>query len=52
MVVAYRTARHPPQVLLFSSNETSHFTLHLHSAQQRWLSIAGEGVSDPVVNEH
>jgi general secretion pathway protein H len=40
-----------PQVLLLSSDETSQFTLHFDGNGQRWLSISGDGLNDPVINE-
>lgn len=41
-----------PQVLLLSSDETSAFTVHFESAEQRWLSVSGDGLGEPILHEH
>ena len=41
-----------PQVLLLSSDETSAFTVHFESADQRWLSVSGDGLGEPTLHEH
>lgn len=40
-----------PQLLLLSSDETSAFAVHFESAGQRWLSVTGDGLAEPVIHE-
>lgn len=40
-----------PQLLVLSSDEMSAFTLHYETAQQRWLSVSGDGLGDPAIDE-
>lgn len=40
-----------PHLLLLSSDETSVFTLHLETDEQRWLSISSDGIGEPTINE-
>lgn len=40
-----------PHLLLLSSDETSVFTLHLETDEQRWLSISSDGLGEPTINE-
>lgn len=40
-----------PQLLLLSSDEMTAFTLHYETAQQRWLSVSSDGLSDPAIDE-
>ncbi|WP_248805728.1 type II secretion system minor pseudopilin GspH [Pseudomonas sp. MWU13-2100] len=40
-----------PQLLVLSSDEMSAFTLHYESAQRRWLSVSGDGLGDPAIDE-
>ncbi|AMB87477.1 type II secretion system protein GspH [Pseudomonas agarici] len=40
-----------PQLLVLSSDEMSAFTLHYETAQRRWLSVSGDGLGDPAIDE-
>ncbi|VVN97013.1 type II secretion system minor pseudopilin GspH [Pseudomonas fluorescens] len=40
-----------PHVLLLSNDETSAFTLHLESDEQRWSSISSDGLGEPTIDE-
>lgn len=40
-----------PQLLLLSSDETSAFAVHFESVEQRWLSVFGDGLGEPILHE-
>jgi len=40
-----------PHVLLLSNDETSAFTLHIESGEQRWSSISSDGLGEPTIDE-
>ena len=47
-------SEHPghPQILMLSSDEFSPFTLRLSTRTQPWLSISGDGLGEPLINEN
>jgi general secretion pathway protein H len=40
----------PPQLLMFSNDETSVFTLILESDNRNWLSLSGDGLSEVAID--
>jgi general secretion pathway protein H len=40
----------PPQLLMFSNDETSVFTLILESGNRNWLSLSGDGLSEVAID--
>lgn len=40
-----------PHLLLLSSDETSAFTLHIETDEQRWSSISSDGLGKPTIDE-
>jgi general secretion pathway protein H len=40
----------PPQLLMFSNDETSAFTLTFESGNRTWLSLSGDGIGEVVID--
>ena len=40
----------PPQLLMFSNDETSVFTLIFESSNRNWLSLSGDGLSEVTID--
>jgi general secretion pathway protein H len=41
----------PPQLLMFSNDETSVFTLILESGNRNWLSLSGDGIGAVAIDD-
>jgi len=41
----------PPQLLMFSNDETSAFTLTFESGNRTWLSLSGDGIGEVVIDD-
>jgi general secretion pathway protein H len=41
----------PPQLLMFSNDETSVFTLIFESSNRNWLSLSGDGLSEVAIDD-
>lgn len=41
----------PPQLLMLSSDETSHFTLTFETKERTWLSLSGDGIGEVRIDD-
>ncbi|MNL78911.1 hypothetical protein D3C87_2054050 [compost metagenome] len=48
--VALDADQGPPQLLMFSNDETSVFTLIFESSNRNWLSLSGDGLSEVAID--